>query len=174
MPKHMWDFILMATIVGQSASLHPTSNAPLTQSASPVPIRRPTPEELMLSKRWVEEHKRTAFARFDRVAGHSEPPVPESGILEYRRNLEYLIDLLTKIEQYVHVAHATLKKEDVVRRMFTMMSVTNFQLDEMHKPNPQYILELQTIQGMTREAVDMDKGLKAILGLGAEGRVLLF
>ena len=131
---------------GQSASLNPsamnsaTSNALLTQSAGSMPIRRPTQEEIMHAKRWVEEQKRTAFSRgspspvfifcvsdsfpsrldLDGLAGYS--PVPESDIPEYRRNLDRLDKVLTGIEQYIHVAYATLKKEDVVRRMFTMVS----------------------------------------------------
>ncbi|KAI0249895.1 hypothetical protein BJV78DRAFT_1224130 [Lactifluus subvellereus] len=155
---------------GQSASLNPTgmnsatSNALLTQSAGSMPIRRPTPEELMIARRWVEEQKRIASAHLEGVAGYS--PVPESDIPEYRRNLERLDKVLTGIEQYIHIAYATLKKDDVVRRMFTMMASTKVQLEEMHKPNPRYILELHTIRGMIQEADNMDKGLKTVLGFG--------
>jgi len=40
---------------------------------------------------------------------------------EYRRNLERLDQLLANIETYIHVAFATLKKESVVRRVFSMV-----------------------------------------------------
>jgi hypothetical protein len=56
----------------------------------------------------------------DGVANHS--PVLASDIQEYRRNLERLDDALCKIENYIHVAFAVVKKEDIVRRMFTMVS----------------------------------------------------
>jgi hypothetical protein len=48
--------------------------------------------------------------------------VVESGIGEYTRNLERLDVVLANIEKYIHIAFATLRKEDVVRRMFTMVS----------------------------------------------------
>jgi hypothetical protein len=37
------------------------------------------------------------------------------------------------------------------------------QLEELEKPSPRYMLELQTIRGMIQEADNMDKGLKAVL-----------
>ena len=111
-------------------------------SAGTVPIRRPTTEEVTTAKRWVDEQKRTAFNRspynyflirfsfanlsrsltsgFDGVAGY--PSVPDSEIGEYIRNLERLDMVLGNIERYIHVAFAALRKEDVVRRMFTMVS----------------------------------------------------
>jgi hypothetical protein len=51
------------------------------------------------------------------------------------------------------------------------MASTKFQLEESKKPNPRYILELQTIRGMVQEAYNMDKGLRIVLGfkLAAQG-----
>ena len=117
------------------------SSSTLTQSAGGVPIRRPTAEEVTSAKRWVKEQRRTAFNRssynntpiqfhlsnlshspasgFEGVAGS---PVPDSEIPEYIRNLERLDMVLGNIESYIHVAFAALRKEDVVRRMFTMVS----------------------------------------------------
>jgi hypothetical protein len=47
------------------------------------------------------------------------------------------------------------------------MASTKVQMEEMNKPKPRrYILELHTIRGMIQEADNMDKGLKAVLGLG--------
>jgi hypothetical protein len=57
---------------------------------------------------------------FDGVAGY--PTIPKSDILEYHRNLRRLDQTLANIEKYIHVAFAALKKEDVVHRMFTMVS----------------------------------------------------
>jgi hypothetical protein len=54
---------------GMSASLNQsgmntlTSNALLTQSAGPVPLRRPTREEIVYAQRWIEDQKRAAFSR---------------------------------------------------------------------------------------------------------------
>jgi hypothetical protein len=59
-------------------------------------------------------------ADFDGVAGY--PTIPESDIQEYHRNLERLDQVLASMEKYIHVAYAALKKEDVVQRMFTMVS----------------------------------------------------
>ena len=42
------------------------------------------------------------------------------------------------------------------------MVSTKRQLEELNKPNPQYVLELHTIRGMIQEADNMDKGLKAV------------
>jgi hypothetical protein len=48
------------------------------------------------------------------------------------------------------------------------MASTRAQLEELEKPNPRYVLELHTIRGMIQEADNMDKGLKAALGFGAQ------
>ena len=98
-------------------------------------------EEITVAKRWVDEQKRIAFARssshFVQVPAFieffflapdsngivSHSPVPESDVPEYRRNLERLDEALCKIEKYIHVAFTILKKEEVVQRMFTMVSV---------------------------------------------------
>jgi len=60
---------------------------------------------------------------FDGIAGY--PPIPESEIQEYRRNLERLDQVLANIERYIPVAFAALKKEEVVQRMFHMVSSFN-------------------------------------------------
>jgi len=123
----------------------------LTHSPGAVPIRRPTTEELTSAKRWVEEQKRTAFNRssynyfpiqlrfsnwsrffisgFEGVAGY--PQVPETETQEYNRNLERLDLVLGSIEKYIHVAFAVLRKEEVVRRMFTMVSGFDPQPEDM-------------------------------------------
>ncbi|KAH9012696.1 hypothetical protein EDB85DRAFT_2037195 [Lactarius pseudohatsudake] len=133
----------------------------LTQSAGAIPIRRPTTKEVASAKRWVEDQRRIAFHHnFDGVA-----PVPESEIPKYIRKLEHLDMVLGNIERYIHIAFAALRKEDVVRRMFNMMASTKCQLEECKKPNPRYVLELHTIQGMIQEAENMDKGLRTVLGL---------
>ena len=117
------------------------SSSILTQSAGAVPIRRPTAEEVNSAKRWVEEQRRTAFNRssynhflfqfhFSNLShpptsgfeGVASSPVPENEIPEYIRNLERLDMVLGNIERYIHIAFAALRKEDVVRRMFTMVS----------------------------------------------------
>jgi hypothetical protein len=54
------------------------------------------------------------------VAGGSF--VAESEIGEYTRNLERLDVVLANIEKYIHIAFVALRKEDVVRRMFAMVS----------------------------------------------------
>ncbi|KAI9512951.1 hypothetical protein F5148DRAFT_560177 [Russula earlei] len=140
------------------------SGSILPQPAGPMQIRRPTAEEVVAAKRWVDEQKRMAFNRdFDGVAGY--PATPESDIQEYHRNLERLDHALANIEKYIHIAFAVLKKEDVVQRMFTMMASAKVQLEEFKKPKPRYVLELHTIRGMIQEADNMDKGLKTVLGL---------
>ena len=48
--------------------------------------------------------------------------MPESEIQEYTRNLERLDMVLSNIGKYIHIAFAALRKEDVVRRMFHMVS----------------------------------------------------
>jgi hypothetical protein len=57
---------------------------------------------------------------FDRVP--SMQSMPESDIQEYQRNLERLDQVLTNIEKYIHFAFAALKKEEVVGRLFKMVS----------------------------------------------------
>ncbi len=106
-----------------------------------MPIRRPTAEEVTSAKRWVEEQRRTAFNRssynntpiqfhlsnlsrsptsgFEGVAGS---PVPDIEIRQYIRSLRRLDMVLGNIERYIHIAFAALREEDVVRRMFTMVS----------------------------------------------------
>ncbi|KAH8977691.1 hypothetical protein EDB86DRAFT_2837494 [Lactarius hatsudake] len=141
-----------------------TARSPiLTQSAGAITIRRPTTDEVASAKRWVEERRRIAFNHsFDGVAGS---PVPESDIPEYIRKLERLDMVLGNIERYIHIAFAALRREGVVRRMFNMMASTKCQLEECKKPNPRYVLELHTIEGMIQEADSMDKGLRTVLGL---------
>jgi hypothetical protein len=60
------------------------------------------------------------FLDFTGVAGG--PTIPESDVPEYHRNLERLEQVLMAIEKYIHIAFAALKKEEVVTRMFTMVS----------------------------------------------------
>ncbi|KAI9451041.1 hypothetical protein BJY52DRAFT_1419286 [Lactarius psammicola] len=140
------------------------SSSIFTQSAGAVPIRWPTAMEVTSAKRWVEEERRTAFNRsFEAVAGY--PPIPDSEIQEYIRNLERLDKVLNKIERYIHIAFAALKNEDVVRRMFTIMAFTKFQLEESKKPNPRYVLKLRTIREMVQKADNMDKSLRTGLGV---------
>ncbi|KAH9958566.1 hypothetical protein BC827DRAFT_554469 [Russula dissimulans] len=134
-------------------------------------VRRPSNEQLIAAKRWVDEQKRKAFSRdFDGVAGY--PTIPESDIQECHRNLERLDQVLANIEKYIHVVFAVLKKEDVVHRMFTMMASSKVQLDELKKPKPRYVLELHTISGMIQEADNMDKGLKTVLGIRAQPQMM--
>ncbi|KAH9057853.1 hypothetical protein EDB87DRAFT_1628559 [Lactarius vividus] len=141
----------------------PGSSSIPIQFAGAIPIRRPVTEEVAFAKRWVEEQKKIAFNySFEGFVGS---PIPDSEIPEYIRNLERLDMALVNIERYIHIAFAALKKEDVVRRMFTMMASTKFQLEECKKPNPRYVLELRTIRGMIEEADNMDKGLRTVLGL---------
>jgi hypothetical protein len=59
-------------------------------------------------------------ADFDSVAGY--PTMPESDIQEYHHNVECLDQVLASMEKYIHIAYAALKNEDVVQRMFTMVS----------------------------------------------------
>ena len=60
---------------------------------------------------------------FDRVAPIQS--IPESDVQEYQRNLERLDQVLVNIEKYIHFAFAALKKEDVVERLFNMVSWFN-------------------------------------------------
>ena len=48
--------------------------------------------------------------------------IPESDIQEYQRNLERLDQVLVNIEKYIHFAFAALKKEEIVERLFNMVS----------------------------------------------------
>jgi hypothetical protein len=50
------------------------------------------------------------------------PLIPEGDKQEYYRNMEHLDQVLFNIEKYIHLAFAVMKKEDVVERMFTMVS----------------------------------------------------
>jgi len=119
-----------------------TSSPIIYHSAGPIQIRKPTPEEVIVAKRWVDEQKKIAFSRgwssslqlsafltgfpssieFDGVADDFGATIPESEIQEYRRNLERLDQVLSNVEKYIHIAFAALKKEDVVERMFFMVS----------------------------------------------------
>jgi len=150
-----------------SVPMHPIA----INGVGAVQVRRPSNEELISAKRWVDEQKRTAFSRdFDGVARY--PTIPESDIQEYHRNLERLDELLANIEKYIYVAFAVLKKDDVVQRMFTMMASSKVQLDELKKPKPRYVLELHTIRGMIQEADNMDKGLKTVLSMRAQPQMM--
>lgn len=44
------------------------------------------------------------------------------------------------------------------------MASARAQLEELKKPNPRYVLELHSIRSMIKEADNMDKGLKIVLG----------
>ncbi|SRR6266404_4040465 len=149
--------ILEADIMDKNL-FRPALRSILTQSAGPVPIRRPTTEELTSAKRWVEEQK-TAFNRssynyfpiqlrfsnrsrflisgFEGVAGY--PQVPETETQEYDRNLQHLDLVLGSIEKYIHVAFAVIRKEEVIRRMFTMVSGFDPQPEDMADVNGRVI-----------------------------------
>ena len=119
-----------------------TSSPFIHHSVAPMQMRKPTPEELIVAKRWVDEQKEMAFSRgrssrlqpsafltgfpssveFDEVADNPGPTIPECDIPEYRRNLERLDQVLSNIEKYMHIAFAALKKQDVVERLFFMVS----------------------------------------------------
>ena len=45
------------------------------------------------------------------------------------------------------------------------MASVRAQLEELKKPHPRYVLELHTIRGMTQEADNMAKSLRAGLGI---------
>jgi hypothetical protein len=45
------------------------------------------------------------------------------------------------------------------------MAATKYQLGEVNKPNTRFILELHTIREMIQEADNVDKGLRAVLGI---------
>ncbi|KAH9057894.1 hypothetical protein EDB87DRAFT_915041 [Lactarius vividus] len=132
-------------------------------SSHPVQIKspsigRPMAEEVESAKRQVQVQKRSAFDRFRGVVGG--PPVPNNANHEYIRNLEYLDMGLGNIKRYIHIAFGALKDEDV-RKMFTMMAPTKFQLEESKKPKPRYVLDLRTIRGMIQEADHMYQRLTA-------------
>ena len=55
--------------------------------------------------------------------------MPESEIQEYHRNVERLDQVLANIEKYIYFAFAVLK-EEIVERMFTMLSL--FNLCQLH------------------------------------------
>ena len=57
---------------------------------------------------------------FDVATSHAL--IPESDIPEYYRNVDRLDQVLSNIESYIHFAFAVLKREEVVERMFTMVS----------------------------------------------------
>jgi hypothetical protein len=119
-----------------------TSGPFIHHSVGPMQMRKPTPEELIVAKRWVDEQKEIAFSRglssrlqhstfltgfpssveFDKVADNPGPTIQECDIQEYRRNLERLNQVLSNIEKYMHIAFAALKKEYVVERLFFMVS----------------------------------------------------
>jgi hypothetical protein len=63
-------------------------------------------------------------AEFDGVAVASLS-VPESDVAEYGRNLDRLDKVLGSIEQYIHVAYASMKKDDVIRRVYHMVSCSS-------------------------------------------------
>lgn len=48
------------------------------------------------------------------------------------------------------------------------MASAKFQLEELKNPNPRYVLELCTIRALIQEADNMDKGLRAVLGIGMD------
>ncbi|KAH9972697.1 hypothetical protein BGW80DRAFT_1312047 [Lactifluus volemus] len=126
--------------------------------------REPTREDIMFARRWVEELKRTAFVQLDGVAiaGLS---VPESDVAEYGRSLNRLDKVLGSIEQYIHIAFVKMKKDDLIRRFYHVMAATKYQLGEVNKRNPRFILGLYTIRVLTQEMDNLDKGLKAMLGV---------
>ena len=91
----------------------------------------------MSARRWVDEQKRHAFDHsssliiqfnpsnlshlgFDEIPGY--PPVLDDEVQEYNQDLEHLERMLGDIEEYIHIAFASLRKEEVVRRLFTMVS----------------------------------------------------
>ena len=57
---------------------------------------------------------------FDVAPSHAL--IPECDIPEYYRNVERLDQVLSNIEKYIHFAFAALKREEVVERMFNMVS----------------------------------------------------
>jgi hypothetical protein len=57
---------------------------------------------------------------FDEVAAY--PTIPEGDIQEYHRNLGRLNQVLGSVEKYIHLAFAVLMKEDIVQKMFMMVS----------------------------------------------------
>jgi hypothetical protein len=60
----------------------------------------------------------------------SYAPIPESEIQEYHRHVEHLDQVLAGIEKYIYFAFAVLKQEEIVERMFTVVSL--FDLCQLH------------------------------------------
>ena len=102
-------------------------------------IWRLTQEDILVAKRLVDEKKRLAFScgqfsllclpylicfrlapDFNGVVDYH--PILESDKQEYYSKIEHLDQLLFNIEKYIHLAFAVTKKEDLVERMFTMVS----------------------------------------------------
>ncbi|KAH9952434.1 hypothetical protein BC827DRAFT_1387632 [Russula dissimulans] len=77
-------------------------------------------EEFFAPKRWVDEQKRKAFSCYCDLAGY--PTIPECDVQDFHRNLVHLDQILANIEKYIHFSFAALRKEVVVRRMFSMVS----------------------------------------------------
>ncbi|KAH9958561.1 hypothetical protein BC827DRAFT_1269411 [Russula dissimulans] len=136
---------------------------PLAPSARVVQVRRPTTEEFFAPKRWVDEQKRKAFSCYCDLAGY--PTIPECDVQDFHRNLVHLDQILANIEKYIHFSFAALKKEVVVRRMFSMMASSKFQLDELKKPKPRTALKRHAFWDMIQEADNMDKCLRTVASL---------
>jgi hypothetical protein len=49
------------------------------------------------------------------------------------------------------------------------MAVARAQLEELEKPDPRHVLELNSIRGMIQEANNTDKRLKMALGIRMQG-----
>jgi hypothetical protein len=64
-------------------------------------------------------------AEFDGVAVVSVSVPSESDVAEYGRNLDRLDKVLGSIEQYIHIAYASMKKDDVIRRVYHMVSCSS-------------------------------------------------
>jgi|SRR6267142_1517484 len=52
------------------------------------------------------------------------------------------------------------------------MASARAQLEELEKPDPRYVLELNSIRGMIQEADNMDKSLKTVLGIRMQGPMM--
>ncbi|KAH8994812.1 hypothetical protein EDB92DRAFT_1943532 [Lactarius akahatsu] len=114
--------------------------------------------EIVHASRPADEMHDTPCGSFMGVVGR--PPVPDSAIHEYIRNLEYLDMVLGNIERYIHIAFGALEDEDVVRRMFTMVNGP-YQIPA----GGEYVLDLYAIRGIIQEADNMDQRLTAVLGV---------
>ncbi|KAI0261553.1 hypothetical protein BC834DRAFT_940755 [Gloeopeniophorella convolvens] len=148
---------------------------PAAPSAAPGNARMPTAQEEMAVKRWLDEVKRMTSAQsFENIENVNSLSVND--IDDYKRTLERLDHVLKSIENIMPIVFAssssppTSKRQEIAMRVFRMMHSTKFQLDELNKPNPRYVLELHTIRGMIQEADNMDKGLRH--GLAVLGRQL--